>query len=282
MAKKSGTSKKKPNTKKKPTSKKRTSSKAATRTRTEMSWLRRQLHYLPAWLMLLFILVLFVGSNLGVDLPGFETDDSSSDAETSRTTNTSYGGTHNTAAPLAGFYTDSVLYWEPKIYQWAEDNNLNPNIVAILMQIESCGHPYAGSGFANGLFQVTPANFNSLVNNQFQTSVGVLESGTNQLNPDYNAAAGLYIFAIDCLLFAGDDLEAAFACYNGGPGAVNPNNRFQETIDYVVWSMGMWAEATSGRNTSTTLDRWLNSGGSLLCESADAALEQLDPLNRFD
>ncbi len=265
---------------KKSASKKSTKGKG--KTTPEMSWLRRQLHYLPAWLMLAFIVMLFVGSNLGITVPGFDTERGSEISTITGNPQTTYAGTHNTAAPLTPFYSESVLYWEPKIYQWAEENELNPNIVAILMQIESCGHPYAGSGFANGLFQVTPANFNSLVNNQFQTSIGVLEPGTNQLNPDYNAAAGLYIFSIDCLLFAGDDLEAAFACYNGGPNAVNPNNRFQETIDYVVWSMGIWGEASRGAATSATLNRWLNSGGSMLCDSAEAALERLDPLNRYD
>lgn len=235
--------------------------------------------------MLIFIILLFVGDTLGITVPGLastNSNEAASVSSSSRSTTASFGGTHNTAAPLAGFYSESVQYWEPKIYQWADENDLNPNIVAILMQIESCGHPYIGSGFANGLFQVTPDNFNSLVNNRFQTSIGLLEAGTNQLNPDFNAAAGLYIFSIDCLLFANDDLEAAFACYNGGPRAVNPDQRFQETQDYVVWSMGMWNEATQGNNTSNTLNRWLNSGGSLLCDAADGALEQLDPLNRFD
>lgn len=260
--------------------KKKTSARVITRQQkapAEQSWLRRQLSYAPAWIVFFIIVVLFVLNSLGqsIAVPGIISNDilhlndgsKSAAAPTFNNTNV-----HNTNAALAPFFQPSVLYWQEKIYEWAAQNELNPNIVAILMQIESCGHPYAGSGFANGLFQVTPDNFASLVNR------GVMQQGTNQIDPDLNAEAGLYIFD-ECLLLAQDNLEGAFACYNGGPSAITPQNRFQETRDYLIWSSGLWAEVQAGQSNSPTLTRWLNSGGSGLCQSAAEALSLLDPLN---
>lgn len=263
---------------------------------TRLQLIRRQFHYLPAWVVLGVIVVLFFSSNQGTEVPGVienelnqsvsvrdEADNTTITAVNDADDNpNSYAGTHNASAPLAPFFADTVMYWEPKINEWALQNNLNPNIVAILMQIESCGHPYAGSGFANGLFQVTPTNFNSIINNNLPTAIGFLEQGSNQLDPDINAASGLYVFAVDCLLFASDDVSAAFACYNGGPTAVNPNNRFQETLFYVEWADGLWADASNGRSTSETMERWFaaDNAGGRICEQADRALELLDPLGR--
>ena len=40
---------------------------------------------------------------------------------------------------IAPFFEESVRYWEADIVRWGERHNLDPNIVATVMQIESCG-----------------------------------------------------------------------------------------------------------------------------------------------
>ncbi|MBI1856315.1 MAG: transglycosylase SLT domain-containing protein [Chloroflexi bacterium] len=51
-------------------------------------------------------------------------------------------------------------YWAAAISRWANASNLDPNLVAVVMQIESCGNPSArSSAGAMGLFQVMPFHF---------------------------------------------------------------------------------------------------------------------------
>ncbi|MBI5959948.1 MAG: transglycosylase SLT domain-containing protein, partial [Chloroflexi bacterium] len=54
----------------------------------------------------------------------------------------------------------SVRHWKTQIHEWAAEYELNPNVVAIVIQIESCGDPsvisWAG---ATGLMQVMPFHF---------------------------------------------------------------------------------------------------------------------------
>ena len=78
---------------------------------------------------------------------------------------------------IASLFTPEVQYWEPKILSWSKDLNLDPNLVATVMQIESCGDPKATSSVgAMGLFQVMPYHFSS---------------GENPYKPNINARRGL-------------------------------------------------------------------------------------------
>ncbi len=61
---------------------------------------------------------------------------------------------------LSPLFTPQVLRWSDRILGWASDHDLDPNLVATVMQIESCGHPgVASSAGAIGLFQVMPFHF---------------------------------------------------------------------------------------------------------------------------
>ena len=63
----------------------------------------------------------------------------------------------NTSTRIASFFTPEIQYWESNILAWAEEKGLDPNLVATVMQIESCGDPLAESpAGAIGLFQVMP------------------------------------------------------------------------------------------------------------------------------
>ena len=61
---------------------------------------------------------------------------------------------------LSPIFTQEVQYWEDNIIRWANDHSLDPNLAAVVMQIESCGDPQAVSrSGAMGLFQVMPFHF---------------------------------------------------------------------------------------------------------------------------
>src|SRR5260221_12692591 len=61
---------------------------------------------------------------------------------------------------LSGVFTPQVQYWSPLIHAWAQAYHVDPNLIATVIQIESCGDPTAVSlAGAQGLFQVMPGHF---------------------------------------------------------------------------------------------------------------------------
>lgn len=50
---------------------------------------------------------------------------------------------------------DTVKRWQPKIEKYAAMYHIDPNLVAIIMTVESGGDPHANSGVAKGLMQIT-------------------------------------------------------------------------------------------------------------------------------
>ena len=161
-------------------------------------------------------------------------------------------------ATLSGIFSDQVLFWRDRIEQWAAEYAINPNVIALVIQIESCGDSTAISGAgALGLMQVMPFHF---------------EDGENMLEPDTNVRRGMAVFT-ECLTqFARFDLGLALACYNGGPGVTVMafEDWVPETRYYYEWATGLWDDIVHGRQTSQTLDSWLAAGGQQLCNRASA------------
>lgn len=156
---------------------------------------------------------------------------------------------------LSQVFDPAVLFWEPKILEWAAEYNLDPNAVATVMQIESCGDPRAvSSAGAMGLFQVMPFHF---------------EAGEDSFDPDTNAFRGMRYLNMGLDQFNGD-FSLAFAGYNGGHGTV-PKGWSQwpnEMQRYYTWANGIYGEVSQGMSTSPTLERWLAAGGAGLCQQA--------------
>jgi soluble lytic murein transglycosylase-like protein len=160
---------------------------------------------------------------------------------------------------LAPLFTPEVTFWEPQILAWSQIHNVEPNLLATIMQIESCGHPTVNSpAGAQGLFQVMPFHF---------------ASTENMLDPDTNALRGAN-FIKECLNWSNGDVGLAMACYNGGPRVIQMNsaNWYQEVKSYYHWGTGIYADALSNKNSSDTLTRWLNAGGDRLCRQAAAQI----------
>lgn len=161
--------------------------------------------------------------------------------------------------PIASLFTPEVRYWGEQIRMWADDYNLDPNLLATVMQIESCGHStVSSSAGAQGLFQVMPFHF---------------EAGENQLDPNTNAQRGAS-FLSQCIGWANGDPGRAMACYNGGPGVLQRSFASwpAETQRYYNWGTQIYADAAQGYSSSATLDQWLAAGGQSLCSRAAADL----------
>lgn len=163
------------------------------------------------------------------------------------------------AGHLAPLFTAEVRHWEPHIIAWAENWNLDPNLVATVMQIESCGDPQANSNAgAMGLFQVMPFHF---------------AAGENGFDPHTNAQRGM-AYLKNALDARGGEVRLAFAGYNGGiNGAKRPESQWAtETIRYVYWGTGIYLDAIQGKSHSDLLSDWLNKGGARLCAQASQRL----------
>ena len=156
---------------------------------------------------------------------------------------------------IAPLFMPEVQAWEEQILIWSKKYGLDPNLIATVMQIESCGYIQARSpAGAMGLFQVMPYHF---------------LDGENPYHPATNAKRGLGYLRRS--LDAGKDPRLALAGYNGGiTGAQNPPQNWpEETHRYVYWGMGIYQDAQNGLARSPRLEEWLARGGAALCRLAD-------------
>jgi hypothetical protein len=161
---------------------------------------------------------------------------------------------------IAPLFTPEIQYWEHKIIAWSETWDLDPNLVATVMQIESCGNPKAqSSAGAIGLFQVMPYHFSD---------------DEDAYKPNINAKKGL-AYLNQSLEARGGNSRLAFAGYNGGiSGAKEPEIQWPaETVSFVYWGTGIYADAEKNKTQSERLDEWLASGGESLCVAASEYLE---------
>jgi hypothetical protein len=158
-----------------------------------------------------------------------------------------------------------VQRWSDDIQRWSKEYALDPELIAVVMQIESCGHPTVQSSVgAMGLFQVMPFHFSPF---------------DDPLDPDTNAKRGLMYLARGLELSDGR-IDLALAGYNGGHSVIlrDASTWCDETRRFVFWGTGIYAEITGGFADSPTLQAWLKAGGRTLC--AHAALASVSPQNK--
>jgi soluble lytic murein transglycosylase-like protein len=152
-----------------------------------------------------------------------------------------------------------VQYWAPKIMQWSQQYGVDPDILATVIQLESCGDWQAGSGAgAQGLFQVMPFHF---------------APGEDMHDPDTNARRGI-AYLKGGLIRADGHVGLAMAGYNGGWGVIDLGwgGWYRETRLYYVWGSQIYLDALRGKKPkeSAALQNWLNAGGVNLCLQAAA------------
>ncbi len=160
---------------------------------------------------------------------------------------------------ISPIFRVEIQYWSESISRWAGAAGLDPNLVATVMQIESCGNPRArSSAGAAGLFQVMPSHF---------------RFGDDPYEPDTNALRGLAYLAAS-LQSAQGDARLALAGYNGGVGVIARAEWTwaAETKRYVKYGAPIYADARSGLASSPALDEWYQSYGVSLCRQASQRL----------
>ena len=160
---------------------------------------------------------------------------------------------------LSPIFTREVQHWSNDIQRWANAAGVDPNLAAVVMQIESCGDPRAtSSAGAMGLFQVMPFHF---------------LSGENGYNPETNALRGMNYLARS-LMAANGDARLALAGYNGGIGVITRSEWMwsAQTKRYVQYGAPIYSDAQSGRQSSSALDEWYRKYGAGLCRQASNRL----------
>lgn len=156
---------------------------------------------------------------------------------------------------LSPIFTPEVQYWAESIIRWAAASDLDPNLAAVVMQIESCGDPRATSrAGAMGLFQVMPFHF---------------AAGENPYQPDTNALRGLS-YLRRSLDKAGGNARLALAGYNGGIGVISRGEWTwaAETARYVRYGFPIYEDAQGGTDSSASLNEWYGRYGASLCRQA--------------
>ena len=160
---------------------------------------------------------------------------------------------------ISPIFRIEIHHWADSISKWAAASQLDPNLVATIMQIESCGDPRArSSAGAMGLFQVMPFHFYAV---------------DDPYNPDTNAARGLAYLA-KSLATGGGNARLAMAGYNGGIGLIGRGEWSwpAQTNRYVQYGAPIYEDARNGLTSSTALNEWYEKYGVSLCRQASQRL----------
>lgn len=173
----------------------------------------------------------------------------------------------------------TVKQWSGIIQEMARTYDIDPNLIAIIMTIESGGNPQAKSGVgAQGLLQIMPGTAQDIASKHLKTPVTQYDIYDPRTNIEFGTAYLAYLRNTFGEAGQGptwdETAELIGAGYNGGPGAArNLENglglQSLETSSYSRDVYNMWRERNAP--ISPTYNRWLDRGGSTLVDKAEKA-----------
>jgi soluble lytic murein transglycosylase-like protein len=175
----------------------------------------------------------------------------------------------------AKWIPDSVKKWHQPIEEMAKKYNIDPNLLAIIMTMESGGNPKADSGQAQGLMQITPVTAQDIANKFLKTPVKSYDLWDPKTNIEFGAAYLSHLRNVFGEREQGPSwnttVELVAAGYNGGPVAANNLDQGKglegtQTVVYSRDAFNMWRERHAAK--SPTFDRWKERGGIDLINSA--------------
>jgi soluble lytic murein transglycosylase-like protein len=186
--------------------------------------------------------------------------------------------------PLAPEASGVSIRWVPAtvqrfkipIEEMAKKYNIDPDLLAIIMTMESGGDPKAHSeADAQGLMQVTPPTAKDIAAKYLKHPVTNYDLYDPRTNIEFGAA---YLAHLRDVFGSSDQapswnttVELIAAGYNGGPGAaanLEKGNglRGMQTVAYSRDAYNMWRERRAP--TSPTFERWVERGGSRMIDKA--------------
>ena len=185
---------------------------------------------------------------------------------------------YQSVSVTAGWAPPTVKHWRGLIDEMAKKYNLDPNLLAIVMTLESGGDAKAKSNDdAQGLMQVTPLTAKDIAIKFLKTPVAKFNLQDPRTNIEFGAAYLAYLrdqFGSARQAPDWDNtVELITAGYNGGPGAAAQLEKGSglkdiQTVVYSRDAFNMWRERHA--NNSPTYDRWKERGGNILIDAAQA------------
>jgi soluble lytic murein transglycosylase-like protein len=170
----------------------------------------------------------------------------------------------------------TVKRWDEPIGEMAKKYNIDPNLLAIVMTIESGGYSKATSeAGAKGLMQITPPTAGDIAKKFLKEPTDNYDLSDPRTSIEFGAAYLAYLRDEFGTAKQGPSwdstVELITAGYNGGPGAANKLEQGKgltdtQTVVYSRDAFNMWRERHS--QTSPTFDRWVERGGSNLLDQA--------------
>ncbi len=191
---------------------------------------------------------------------------------------------HRTAVPYQSAGVDSpwipstVKHWDGTINQMGKKYDVDPNLIAIIMTLESGGYAKADSGQARGLMQITPATAKDIASKYLRKPVKSYDLWDPATNIEFGAA---YLAKLRDTFEKPDQapswditVERVAASYNAGfiGGLHLEEGKGIHDTQALVYSrsaFNMWRERHTG--DSPAFDRWKDRGGSKLIDAARKA-----------
>lgn len=196
--------------------------------------------------------ILLLGLPIGKGMMNFFSDDNLLDANTS--SNTVTVSQDNSAiidnGILAPLFTPTVQHWAGDIARWTSNTDISPDMLAVVMQLESCGNP----NVAGGLF-------------------GIADSESTFNDPEIDAQTALAQLQ-SALLLSNNDWAMALAIYADGDSVLQ-NDFMTWTFhgrDMYILGRNFHTQAQAGLTTSSDLESWMQNTGSILCTQAQTTL----------
>lgn len=172
----------------------------------------------------------------------------------------------------------TVTRWDVTIIHMAERYNIDANLIAILMTMESGGDPKAKSGAdAVGLMQITPLTAEDIARKYLKQPVTKYDLTSPTTSIEFGAAYLTWLrdqFGSAQQAPSYNETVELIAAYNGGPSAAyalghGQGLRDTQTVVYSRDAFNMWRERLAAK--SPTFERWKARGGSDLLTAAQAS-----------
>lgn len=182
------------------------------------------------------------------------------------------------AGITAKWIPPTVRHWDGLINQMAKKYDIDANVVAIVMTMESGGDAHAASeANAVGLMQITPIAAEDISKSRLQKPTTKFNLDDPATNIEFGTAYLAYLRDVfgDAAQAPGwnSTVELIAAGYNGGPGAAASLEKGDglhdtQTVVYSRDAFNMWRERHAA--SSPTFDRWKERGGDRLLQAAQA------------
>ena len=168
----------------------------------------------------------------------------------------------------------TIKHWQVQINEIAKSYNIDANLVAVIMTLESGGYTKADSWQAQGLMQITPLTAREIANKHLKQPAATYDIWKPETNIEFGVAYLAYLRGEFCDHTTGPDwacVELIAAGYNGGPGAANSVYTGEglddtQTVIYARDAFNMYREGAAVK--SPTYSRWLERGGQDLINKA--------------